>query len=190
MLHKALEFLKDQLKPAVSPSGQFEAVELTALVNAKGDLNIQDGQLNIMIVNIEEERFLKVQPQREKRTGDQVQFANPEIKLNLLIMLAISPAKTDYAGALERLSEAITFFQGTSFFEKAWFPALGPEIEQLSVELYSLTLEQQNQLWASLGAKYLPSVVYKVRLLVIDRALFDEKKPVIKAIDNNLKKIG
>ena len=190
MLHKALEFLKDQLKPAIKTTGQSEAVELTTIVNAKGDLNIVEGQLCMMLVNIEEERFLKAQPQREKRMGDQVQFANPEIKLNLLVMLAVNPAKTDYAGSLTRLSEAVTFFQGTSFFEKTKVPPLGPEIEQLSVELFSLTLEQQNQMWASLGAKYLPSVVYKIRLVVIDRALFGNNQTVIKAIDNDLKKIS
>lgn len=190
MLHKALDFLARQLAPVVSSAGGQASVLLTSIVNEKGELNIQAGQVSLTLVNIEEERFLKVQPQREKRTGDQVQFANPEIKLNVLVMLAVNPGTANYADALERLSEAITFFQGSSFFEKTKFPALGPEIEQLSVELYSLSLEQQNQLWASLGAKYLPSAVYKVRLVVIDNALFGEKKTVIKAIDNDLKKIS
>jgi hypothetical protein len=58
------------------------------------------------------------------------------------------------------------------------------------VELYSLSLEQQNQLWGSLGAKYLPSAIYKVRLVVIDRGLFGTNIPAIKVLDNDLQRIN
>lgn len=190
MLNKVLNFLKKELNSAISLPGQPETVVLASIVNEKGELNIQDGQLSVMLVNIEEEKFLKVQVQRERRTGDQIQFANPEIKLNLLVLLAANPGVNNYPAALNSLSNAITFFQGTSFFDKTAFPELAPEIEQFSVELFSLTLEQQNQLWASLGAKYLPSVVYKIRLIVIDKGLFGLNKPLIKLIDNELKKIN
>jgi hypothetical protein len=55
-------------------------------------------------------------------------------------MLAANPGANNYADALERLSAAISFFQGTSFFEKIKYPVLAPDIEQLSLELFSLTL--------------------------------------------------
>ena len=43
-------------------------------------------------------------------------------------------------------------------------------IEKLIVEMISLTFEQQNHMWGTLGAKYLPSVLYKVRMLVVQRS--------------------
>jgi len=190
MLNKALNFLEDQLNARLSVPGQPETVLLTSIVNDKGELNIQSGQLGLMLVNVEEEKILKTQLPREKRTGDQVQFANPEIKLNLLLLLAVNPGTDNYVSALDRLSQAITFFQGTSWFDNIAYPALSPEIEEISMELFSLSLEQQNQLWASIGAKYIPSVVYKMRLVVIDEALFGKKNPVIKVIDNNLHRIN
>ena len=53
------------------------------------------------------------------------------------------------------------------------------EIERLVVELYSLNLEQQNHLWGYLGGKYLPSVVYKVRLVRIQEdAVRGEARPI------------
>ena len=190
MLQKALNFLREKLNTAISDPGQPASVLLTSIINERGELNIQSGQLAFMLVNLEEEKILKMQLPREKRVGDNIQFANPEIKLNLLIMLAANPGADNYLAALDRLSQAIVFFQGTSFFEKIKYPALAPEIEKLTIELFSLTLEQQNQLWGSLGAKYLPSVLYKIRLVVIDQQLFGENKPLIKVIDNTLKKIG
>jgi hypothetical protein len=192
MINKALNFLEEQLNLVLSQPGNPDNLLLTPVVNERGELNIQAGQLSLMLVNVEEEKVLKAQLQRERRTGDQIQLSNPEIKLNLLIMLAANPGAANYLDALERLSLAMIFFQGTSFFDRSRYPALAaaPEIEHLSVELYSLTLEQQNQLWASLGAKYLPSAVYKVRLLIIDRGLFGQNVPAIKILDNDLKRIN
>ncbi len=105
-------------------------------------------------------------------------------------MLAANPGADNYVAALRRLSQAIVFFQGTSFFDRIKFPTFPPEIEKLTVELFSLSLEQQNQLWASLGAKYFPSVVYKLRLLVMDQNLFGNDTPVIKVIDTGLNKLN
>ena len=190
MINKALNFLKEQLKTALNVPGQPDTVLLTSLVNEKGELNIQSGQLAFMLVNVEEEKILKTQLPREKRAGDQVQFANPDIKLNLLLLLAANPGADNYITALEQLSKAITFFQGTAWFDNIQFPVLAPEIEELTVELYSITLEQQNQLWASIGAKYLPSVIYKMRLVVIDKGLFGPDNPLVKIIDNNLHRIN
>jgi hypothetical protein len=36
------------------------------------------------------------------------------------------------------------------------------------VELHSLNFEQINHLWSVSGGKYLPSVMYKIRQVVID----------------------
>ena len=41
---------------------------------------------------------------------------------------------------------------------------------------------QQNHLWGALGAKYLPSVIYKVRMIVIQEALKADEQPPIKII--------
>ena len=39
------------------------------------------------------------------------------------------------------------------------------KIGRLMINLHPITFEQQNNLWASLGAKYMPSVVYKIRTI-------------------------
>ena len=192
MIDKALHFLEDQLNAVLSQAGQPDNLLLTSVVNEKGELHIQAGQLALTVVNIEEEKILKAQLPNERRNGNQIQFSNPEIKLNLLLLLAANPGNNNYLAALERLSQAMLFLQGTPFFDRTRFPALAapPEIEKLSIELYTLTLEQQNQLWASLGAKYLPSVVYKLRLVIIDRGLFGNETPAIRVLENELKRIN
>jgi hypothetical protein len=52
-------------------------------------------------------------------------------------------------------------------------------IEKLVVELHQLNFEQQNNLWAVLGAKYLPSVLYKVRAISIQEGQTkDQQTPI------------
>jgi Pvc16 N-terminal domain len=192
MINKALSFLEQQLSAKLNDPAGPKLIELISLVNDKGELNIQAGQLALTLVSVEEERILKTQPPREKHIGNNIQFANPDIKINLLIMIAANPGnnRDNYVAALEALSRAITFFQGTSSFGKLKFPALLPEIEKLTVELFTLTLEQQNQLWTSLGAKYVPSVLYKIRLIVFDADIFGDNNPAIRVIDNKLQKLN
>ena len=52
---------------------------------------------------------------------------------------------------------------------------------RLHPELYTLTFEQINHLWGSLGGKQSPFVMYKVRLVKIQSSIAEEG-PVIEAI--------
>lgn len=40
-------------------------------------------------------------------------------------------------------------------------------VDRLALELVNYGPEQANQMWACLGAKHLPSVVYRVRMLFL-----------------------
>jgi Pvc16 N-terminal domain len=187
MLDKAIAFLQNRIVTDQFNGEVPEPVVIGAIFNEKGEPLIGGGIVGLMISNIEEERIFKAQLQKQKRVDNDIEVANPEIKLNLYILIAANPGGNPgfYDAALKRLSEVITYFQGTSFFDKTDYPDLDP-IEYLSVELYSLSFEQQNQLWASLGGKYMPSVVYKVRLVAIDKGFLGAKQKAILEIDNNL----
>src|SRR3989442_1563686 len=100
MLKKPLNFLRAKLNTFISDPAQPAIVVLTSIVDENGKFIIQSGQLGLMLVNLEEEKILKMQLPREKRVGDSIQFANPEIKLNLLVMLAANPGADNYLGAL------------------------------------------------------------------------------------------
>lgn len=191
MLDKAIGFLQNRIVTDQFNGEVPEPVVKGSIFNEKGEPLIGAGIVGLMISNIEEERIFKVQVQKQKRTDNDIEVANPEIKLNLYILVAANPGANagSYDAALKRLSEVITYFQGTTFFDKTDYPDLDP-IEYLIVELYSLSFEQQNQLWASLGAKYMPSVVYKVRLVVIDKGFLGSKEKAIMEIDNNLHRIN
>ena len=191
MLDKAVRFLQNRVVTDQFNGEVPEPVVLGAIFNEKGEPIIGAGIVGLMISNIEEERVFKMQPQKQRRTDNDIEVANPEIKLNIYILVAANPGANvgSYDAALKRLSEVITYFQGTAVFDKTEYPDLDP-IEYLIVELYTLSFEQQNQLWASLGAKYMPSVVYKVRLVVIDKGFLGSKEKAIMEIDSDLQRIN
>src|SRR3546814_13166058 len=78
---------------------------------------------------------------------------------------------SEYGVALLRITQVICFFQRSSVFTPVEVPELGPlDVKKLIFELYSTNFTELNQLWGILGGKYVPSVVYKMRLCVIQDA--------------------
>ena len=191
MLDKAIKFLQERIIADQFDGEIPEPVIRGAILNEKGEPQLGAGIVGLMIANIDEERIFKAQLQKQKRIDNDIEVANPEIKLNFYMLVAANPGTTtvSYDAALKRLSEVITYFQSTSYFDKTDYPSLDP-IEYLVIELYSLSFEMQNQLWASMGAKYMPSIVYKIRLVVIDRGFMGAKQKAILEIDNQLNRIN
>ena len=59
---------------------------------------------------------------------------------------------------------------------------LPENVEKIVVELYTATFEQQNQIWASLSTGYIPSVIYKLRMITIDTARSLEVKSITERV--------
>jgi hypothetical protein len=56
-------------------------------------------------------------------------------------------------------------------------------IEKLIFSLYNINFEQINHLWSTLGGKYLPSVLYKMQLVIIDEDAVKAEGGLITEID-------
>ncbi len=171
MIYKALSFIEDQtnlyFQGLIGPSTQ-KYVELgnIAKIVDSGDPTDSGGNSEIIItlVNIEEDRISK-NPNGIYRKVDRVIKANPKILINLYVLF--SAQSSDYPEDLSRISKVIQCFQSTNFFTQPSFASLDPGIEKLHLELYTMNFEQVNHLWSTLGGKYLPSVLYKMRMVVI-----------------------
>lgn len=167
MLDVAVNFLARELNTYLlaRTGGTFGSAQLSRIVNDAGKWAVPDDQIGIALVNLEEERALKSQlPQTVYSDGRQV-VLEPEIKLNLTLLFAANFKQYDQA--LRQLSQVLAFFQARPAFTPERYPGLDPRIEKLGVDLISLGFEQLNQLWAFLGAKQLPSAVYRVRLVAL-----------------------
>lgn len=125
------------------------------------------------VVNIEQEESLRNIPFRRSITqpnGLPVGVERqPEIYLNIYLLFGSN--KSEYGIALQRIAQVIAFFQRQHVFTPADTPALGAlNINKLVFDLYSTGFDELNQLWSVMGGKYIPSVVYKMRLAMIQDA--------------------
>jgi hypothetical protein len=92
----------------------------------------------------------------------------PPLKVNLHVLFAANLQQYDQA--LKYLSLVLSYFQSHPSFTPTEYPDLDPNIDKLALELVSLTYDQLNSIWTFIGGKQLPSVVYRVRMLLIQDA--------------------
>ena len=141
----------------------IDKIKISQLFDSTGDVIPAD--IGITLVNIEEDRINKANDPYIK-TADGYTKVNPEIKLNLFVLFSAN-FKDNYSEALKFVSYVIQFFQGKSVFTKENTTDLDERVEKLIVELHPMSFEQQNYLWGMVGGKYLPSVLYKFRMIVV-----------------------
>lgn len=168
MLDVAVSFLADEFNAyLLRRTGSTTVGKMAAgpVMNDLGKLAIASGSIGACLINVEEERVVRAQlPERMLVKGSQVTL-QPELRLNLTLLFAAN--LTPYEMSLRGLSQVLTFFQSHPAFASDEYPGLDPRIGRLVVEMMSYGPEQLNQIWAYLGAKYLPSVIYRVRMVVL-----------------------
>lgn len=196
MIHSSLSFLKNELNtfitlkdPLNSAGALVNPVVLTNIVDQENHLFKTGGDYVLMtLVNTEEETVGKSQLPYLKTPDDKLNIVNPDIKLNLYIQFATYSDNTTtsiqpYERALLLLDQVVYFFQFRNVFTKKEHPALmAAGLEKLIIDPVSLTFEQLNHLWATLGAKYLPSVTYKCRMLAFRESVVAAEMPFISDI--------
>ncbi len=208
MIDIALRFLRDELSNYVhrsiasGESGHIpeKDIILHNIAFLESDLN---GDLNnkviITLVNTEEESTLK-NKSNVVRTVNGIKYEEPPISLNLYILITATLGDDDndsYEIGLIRLSKVIQFFQAKKSFTVQNSPFnsistsnnVSQEIKdqlKLNAELYTLTFEQINHLWGSLGGKQVPFVMYKIRLVKIQEITGLEEAPLIEEINNKV----
>jgi hypothetical protein len=187
MLDSALEFFRDEVNAFIAARMGSPGVEvgLTRLVDETGKYAFAEDSLGLTLINLEEERTFRAQLPERSTNGGRSVVHEPALKLNLHILVAAHFKR--YDEALKFLSCVLTYFQANAAFTAAAYPALDPRIERLTAELQSLTFEQLNQVWAYLGAKYLPSAVYRVRMVVLQDVAPTLAGPPITAIAAELR---
>ena len=163
MIDTAIKFINSQLRDYLSQLGNTEDVTIGNLTTLQNENN---NSIVISLINIEEESTLRNQ-KNYKKINHQLIRKSPPIFLNLFVMVAFS--LEDYENSLLRMSQTIQFFQKNKRFTSSDYPVLlNNDIKELIFKLFTVDLEQLNDLWGILGGNYFPSVIYKVRLVEIE----------------------
>ncbi|WP_423147190.1 DUF4255 domain-containing protein [Rubrolithibacter danxiaensis] len=182
MLRTALEFLADELnlylkRKDAGNFGSVDSVVLSGLMKPDGTFALPLDQGNesfkviITLINLEEDRIADSQ-NNYLRINEKVQTVNPPVNMNAYVLFSVLAA--NYPTALRLLSYVISFFQSAAIFTPEQYPQMNAKVDEdkpwqkigrLTATLQKTSFEQQNNLWAALGAKYMPNVIYKIRTM-------------------------
>ncbi|HEX7817324.1 DUF4255 domain-containing protein [Dyella sp.] len=105
------------------------------------------------------------------------------VYLNLLVMCAANFSGTHYPEALKFLASTIAFFQGNAVFDHQNTPDMDRRLERLALNMENLSSQEMHSLWSIHGGRYLPSALFRVRLVTLDSDAIRGRAPAATGTD-------
>lgn len=176
-----VEELNDYLK------SKFNAIEdkavLSNIIDQDGSLAVEgSNKIIATLVYIDRDNTLKSGPSSQLSGNKYLEFA-PPVQINLTIMFSALFNKNHYVEALKYISGVIYFFQNKPLFTAQNTPKLGKSVDKLYFDLISLTPNDLMNIYSMLGAKYMPSVVYKIKILTFSQDNIVAELPAVRGMD-------
>lgn len=171
MIDRALLFVRDQLNEHSARTSRDEAGTEDAFVFPEGDkldpLTLKLGAVNMLLVNMEQDSTMRAGDPFMRRLPDGSSVpSQPAIRLNLMLLFVARFRA--YEAGLAALSSLLRFLQANPVFDARAYPELDPRIERLVLELRTLPIKEQNDLWASLKLAYHPSLLFCMRMITVE----------------------
>jgi Pvc16 N-terminal domain len=162
-----------------------EWVVLSNLVDPEG--KGYDGARNRLVMflaNVQKETVVSTSRGMVPAGDSHYSLVAPPLYVNLYVLVFANFYDAGYAEGLRVLSLAISFFQQNPAFTSATLPALPAGVDRLTWEMESLGPTDLSYLVGLAGVKYLPAVVYKVRLLPFQSGAVQAQAPAVQGLQS------
>lgn len=179
MIWEALSFVTNELNASLRRkyNTNEEIVILSNLVNPDGtSIAFDDNRIVVTLVKIDPEQIPPASHQSFANT-------NPVQNVNLHILFSAITRSGNYQEGLKLISGVISFFQSERVFSSGTHTGLSRLIDKANFEMVRLELMEQTNIWSALGAKYMPSVVYKMRTLTYSDTNYSGEVPRISGMN-------
>ncbi|TDO68918.1 uncharacterized protein DUF4255 [Flavobacterium chryseum] len=187
MIFEIIQIIAEQVNNYLDEIGLEKTVvaENIAFLESQNEgvsTNLED-KVALTLINLSEEATLKNFPNHSIENSKTI-YKNSVINLNLYLLFSAN--RTKYINSLNDLSKIIAFFQGKKLFTQANTIYNRNNVAmnnidnfRFSIELYTPTFEELNYIWGTLGGKQLPSALYKVSLIQIERNIVQAEGQLI-----------
>ena len=168
MIEKAMQFTNDVLNQFLRNKFGLEErnVLINSLVEADGSIpKINQNKLIISLINIVQETNKQYYNTSRKIENGNYSNVHPTERYNLDILMAAN--FDDYKESLKFLNAGIQFFQSNPSLDAKKYSSFPTELNKLEFEIEKISYHQMHSLWTAMGAKYQPSVIYKMRLVSV-----------------------
>jgi hypothetical protein len=140
---------------------------LSQLVSPDGSIPIQNqNKLVLSLINLEQNSN---QPYNNWGTvvENNVQLnLGPPLRFDIDLIMAA--CFDDYEESLKFLNAGIAWFQASGTFDVTKYPNMPKGLPRIVLEIETLNHKDMHSLWSALGAKYMPSIIYKMKMITID----------------------
>jgi len=158
---------------------------ISALINQDGTVAmLEENKVLITLVNIEREPT----PIGPKKDGKQ------RVHINFFVLFSCYFSNANYSEALKFLAFTMNYLNDNSSMDisesgggKSTSSSGGLKVQ---IEIESLTVDQNSNLWSTTGAKYMPSVLYKIRMIPLDSNSLNEFRPSAAVLTRKTQETG
>jgi len=187
MIFEVIQIIAEQVNSYLEEIGLEKTVvpENIAFLESQNEdvaTALKDG-VALTVINLDEEATLKNFPNHIIENTKTI-YRNSIVNLNLFILFSANRDK--YVNSLKDISKIIEFFQGKKLFTQAntiynrnSSAMSNVDNFKFTVELYTPTFEELNYIWGTLGGKQLPSALYKVSMIQIERDIVQAEGQLI-----------
>lgn len=166
MIKNALVFTKKTLDEHLK--NRFHLLEdvsvLNHLVDQEGGAPSKNqNKMVISLINLEHETNKPFVNRYSTSGGNKFEAINPSQRFNMDLLF--TACFDDYEEALKFLTATVSYFQGCNSFTMKDHPDLPEGLGKLNFHIERLNYTETHNLWTAMGAKYQPSVIYKVGLI-------------------------
>lgn len=196
MLFEVIQIITEQVNTYLEACGLPKSVtpENISMVDFQTEEDKpMHNKVVLSLLNIQEETSLKNFPNKSIEDS-KVIYKNHIVNLNLYVLFSAN--RDTYLKSINDISKIIEFFQGKKLFTQAntVYNRSNPSLSNISnfrftVELYTPTFEEMNFIWGTLGGKQLPSALYKISMVQIERDLPKSEGALITDIEGNTNQI-
>lgn len=194
MIFEVIQIIEEQVNAYLEECGLTKSViaENVSILETNNDPRISniDDNVILTLLNFGEEATLKNFPNKSIE-GSKVIYKNHIINLNLYILFSAN--RSTYTKSLNDLSKIIEFFQGKKLFTQANTvydrnntTMSNIENFRFTAELYTPTFEELNFIWGTLGGRQLPSALYKISMIRIERDINQREGQVVGQLGGTL----
>lgn len=170
MIHSIIQLIGNELNTNLRQkhNSAEDQVVVSALVEQDGSVGEQtQNKIVLTVVNVAPEFRIQhgkisIGYAADKNTNSD---ASQNAPLNYEFDVLLTASFTHHVAAVKILTDAVDFFYRKPVFTPDNSASLSAGIEKVTVEGMNLTYAEKLTLWTTLGAKYMPSVLFRIKIV-------------------------
>lgn len=171
MLESAMKAITMQLNRYMHKRFDLDedAVVLSTPYESDGNVAAKvNNKLVVFLVNLNKDTLPNSTGMLSSSSSISSSFTSAKpLYLNLYVIIGACFDAARYQQSLNYLSHAIGCFQQHPVIDGHTYPELSKNIQKLILDIENVGLNDLSNMWGILGGTYLPSVLYKVRMVVV-----------------------